>query len=146
MLIGEVADAAGVSAQTIRFYERKGLLATPARSANGYRRYDESALTRLHFILSAQAAGLTLAEIGGIVALRDSGTVPCTHVAHLIDHKLDEVRTRIRDLTALTTELSALRARSRRLAPADCTDADVCHILTGPQTSDVPKKRPAMGS
>ncbi len=130
MLIGELADAAGLPSQTIRFYERKGLLPAPERGANGYRTYDTSTLTRLHFVQTAQAAGLTLAEIGSIIDLREDGNVPCAHVASLIDTKLANVRGRIRDLAVLETELENLIDRSLRLDPADCTDADICHILS----------------
>ena len=130
MLIGELADTVGLPSQTIRFYERRGLLPEPVRGANGYRIYDESTLTRLNFIHTAQAAGLTLAEIGSIIDLRDDGNVPCTHVASLIDSKLVEVRTRIRSLAVLEAELEEVIERSHRLDPADCTDADICHILT----------------
>jgi len=133
MLIGELADAAGLPSQTIRFYERKGLLPAPARGANGYRTYDASTLTRLHFVQTAQAAGLTLAEIGSIIGLRDDGNVPCAHAATLIHNKIDEVRGRIRDFAALEVELDVLIERSHRLDPADCTDADICHILSAPQ-------------
>ncbi len=59
MLIGEVANAAGMTTQAIRFYERKGLLPDAERGANGYRVYDEALLTRLRFITVAQTAGLT---------------------------------------------------------------------------------------
>jgi len=76
VLIGELADAAGVTSQAVRFYERKGLLPNAERGANGYRVYDESTLTRLRFVNVAQAAGLTLSEIGSILDLRDDGTVP----------------------------------------------------------------------
>jgi len=130
MLIGELADTVGLPSQTIRFYERRGLLPEPVRGANGYRIYDESTLTRLNFIHTAQAAGLTLAEIGSIIDLRADGNVPCTHVASLIDSKLVEVRTRIRSLAVLEAELEEVIERSHRLDPADCTDADICHILT----------------
>ena len=133
MLIGELADAAGLPSQTIRFYERKGLLPAPERGANGYRAYDASTLTRLHFVQTAQAAGLTLAEIGSIIGLRDDGNVPCAHVATLIHNKLDDVRGRIRDLAALEAELDVLIERSHCLDPADCTDADICHILSAPK-------------
>ncbi len=133
MLIGELADAVGLPSQTIRFYERKGLLPAPERGANGYRQYDESTLTRLLFVQTAQAAGLTLAEIVSIVDLRDDGNVPCAHVATLIRSKLADVRARIRDLAALEAELDVLIERSHQLDPADCTDADICHILTPPQ-------------
>lgn len=132
MLIGELADAVGLPSQTIRFYERKGLLPEPERGANGYRIYDKSMLTRLHFVQTAQAAGLTLAEIGSIIEIRDDGNVPCAHVAGLIRSKLADVRARIRDLAVLEAELDVLIERSHRLDPADCTDADVCHILSAP--------------
>src|SRR5665647_945711 len=130
MLIGELADTAGLHSQTIRFYERRGLLPEPSRGANVYLIYDESTLTRLNFIHTAQAAGLTLAEIGSIIDLRDDGNVPCKHVASLLDGKLADVRTRIRRLAALEAELKEVIERSHRLDPADCTDADICHILT----------------
>jgi DNA-binding transcriptional MerR regulator len=133
MLIGELADAAGLPSQTIRFYERRGLLPEPERGANGYRIYNESTLTRLNFVRTAQAAGLTLAEIGSVIDLRDDGNVPCTHVASLTDSKLADVRARISDLTILETELKDLIERGHRLDPADCTDADICHILSAPE-------------
>jgi len=136
MLIGELADAAGLPSQTIRFYERKGLLPAPERGSNGYRTYEESTLTRLHFVQAAQAAGLTLAEIGSIIGLRDHGDVPCAHVASLIDSKLVDVRARIKDLAVLETELENLIERSHRLDPADCTDTDICHILSASLPSE----------
>ncbi len=88
MRIGELARAAKLPSQTIRFYERKGLLPPPRRGTNGYRMYDGSVTARLEFIRSAQAAGLTLAEIGSIIHLREEGELPCTHVARLLDDKL----------------------------------------------------------
>ena len=133
MLIGELADASGVRSQTIRFYERRGLLPAPQRGSNGYRTYDASTLNRLRFVQTAQAAGLTLAEIGSIIGIRDDGNVPCAHVATLIHSKLDDVRARIGDLAVLEAELVVLIERSHRLDPADCTNADICHILAAPQ-------------
>jgi len=129
MLIGALADALGVPTQTVRFYERRGLLPRPTRAPNGYRVYDDTAVTRLAFIRSAQAAGLTLAEIGRILALRDDGTAPCTHVGELLESKLDEVRARQRQLAELEAELERLVERGRRLDPADCGDTEICHIL-----------------
>jgi MerR family mercuric resistance operon transcriptional regulator len=133
MLIGELADAAGVTSQTIRFYERQGLVPDVERGANGYRVYDESMLARLRFINRAQAAGLTLAEIRSIVDLRDDGTAPCAHVVTLIDRKLADVRAKISHLAALQAELDALLDRSHLLDPADCADDDICHILSSPK-------------
>lgn len=130
MLIGQLADTVGVTSQTIRFYERRGLLPDPERADNGYRIYDESTLARLRFINAAQAAGLTLSEIRSIIDLRDDGTAPCAHVVALIERKLAEVRARITHLTELQSELETLREHSLLLDPADCTDAAVCHVLT----------------
>ena len=130
MLIGEVANAAGMTTQAIRFYERKCLLPDAERGANGYRVYDEALLTRLRFITVAQTAGLTLAEIRSIIDLRDKGSVPCGHVATLLESKLAAVRARMRHLAALQVELEALLEHGNRLDPANCTDDDICHILS----------------
>lgn len=130
MLIGELAETVGLDRQTIRFYERQGLLPEPRRAVNGYRTYDTSSITRVLFIRSAQTAGLTLAEIASVIELRDHGTAPCTHVTALLGSKLDAVRTRQAELVALEAELERLIACSDLLDPADCTGSDVCHILT----------------
>lgn len=132
MRIGEVAVAAGLPTQTIRFYERKGLLPQPRRAPNGYRVYDAPTLTRLRFIRSGQGAGLTLVEIATILELRGEGVTPCTHVLELLSTKLHDVQARQRELSALQTELEGLISRSHRLDPADCTDAQICHIIAPP--------------
>lgn len=129
MLIGKVAESTGVPSQTIRFYEREGLLPHPSRGGNGYRVYDETTLNRLGFIRAAQSAGLTLAEIRGIVDVRDEGGIPCGHVTALLEAKLESVVARIRELETLTSELEHLLERSHSLDPGDCTDADICHII-----------------
>lgn len=128
--IGELATAAGLESQTIRFYERKGLLAQPRRSPNGYRVYESSTITRLRFIRSCQGAGLTLAEIATILELRAGGATPCTHVRTLLSAKLRDVHARQQQLKALEGELDLLINRSATLDPADCTDAQICHIIT----------------
>src|SRR6266540_6380046 len=75
--IGELAERAGISAKAIRYYEQIGVLAPPARTASGYRAYDEAVLGRLGFVRAAQALGLTLGEIRQIIAFRDDGAAPC---------------------------------------------------------------------
>jgi MerR family mercuric resistance operon transcriptional regulator len=129
MRIGEVAVAADVPTQTIRFYERKGLLPPPLRSPNGYREYDASILGRLAFIGKGQAAGLTLVELASILELRREGAVPCAHVQSLLVSKLHEIQQRQRGLATLETELQQLLGRSQELDPADCTDQQICHII-----------------
>ena len=129
MHIGEVAAAADVPTQTVRFYERRGLLPPPQRGTNGYREYDASILARLAFIRSGQAAGLTLVELASILDLRRDGAVPCEHVHSLLLAKLDDIRERQRELADLETEIEGLISRSDRLDPADCSDGQVCHII-----------------
>lgn len=132
MLIGEVAERAGLPAQTLRFYEREGLLPPPDRAGNGYRVYDETTLNRLTFIRASRLAGLTLAEVRSVVEVRDAGDVPCGHVTGLLQAKLAGVAARVQELEALAGELEHLLERSQALDPGDCTDADVCHILVEP--------------
>lgn len=130
MLIGEVAEKTGVPRQTIRFYERQGLLPAPQREANGYRHYGNATITRLQFIRSAQAAGLSLIEIKSIVGLRDDGETPCAHVSNLLDSKLHSIRARQRELAVLESELDHLLDTSRGLDPCDCSEEGICHILS----------------
>lgn len=129
MRIGELAARCGLPTQTIRFYERRRLLLQPEREANGYRTYDQQALDRVQFIKRAQAAGLTLAEIGGILDVRANGETPCVHVSQLLETKLHEIERRIAELTDLQVDLAALIDRSHTLNPADCPPGQICHIL-----------------
>lgn len=130
MRIGEVAESAGVPSQTIRFYEREGLLPPADRGGNGYRVYDDTTLNRLGFIRAAQSAGLTLAEIRSIVDVREAGQPPCGHVTGLLQTKLGAVAARMRELERLTSELEHLLERGQKLDPDDCAGTDICHILT----------------
>lgn len=132
MRIGELAHDAGLPSRTIRYYERRGLLAPPERAENGYRVYDEAARDRLRFIRRAQAAGFTLAEIRGVIEVWAEGEPPCAHVADLIESKLAEVRRRRRELAAAERGLSELLERGRNFDPENCRDADICGILAEP--------------
>lgn len=129
MNIGELSATCNVPTQTVRFYERRGLLAEPKRQPNGYRIYDQAAIDRIAFIRRAQGAGLTLTEIGGVLDVRAEGRSPCSHVSQLLVTKLGDVKTQMRELRTLQRELEALIDRSRHLDPADCIDGDICHIL-----------------
>lgn len=129
MNIGELSTICGVSTQTIRFYERRRLLAEPDRQPNGYRIYDRGAVERIAFIRRAQVSGLTLAEIGGVLAVRSEGRAPCSHVSRLLATKLNKVNVQIGELQTLRAELEALIERSQQLDPADCAEVDICHIL-----------------
>lgn len=131
MKIGELATACSLPTQTIRYYERRGLLPPAERRPNGYRSYDGSAVDRIQFIQRAQAAGLTLAEITGVIKVRADGTAPCEHVNELLNDKLAEIDDRIRELQQLRGDLIELLDRSSRLDPTDCRADEICHILNG---------------
>ena len=129
MRIGELGQASALATRTIRFYEQAGLLPEPGRSPAGYRDYTASALPRLRFIRSAQACGLTLAEIRQVIAVREDSGPPCGHVLGLLDAHAAELDQRIADLTALREELQRLRTRAAGLDPATCGPAAVCHVI-----------------
>ena len=129
MLIGDLAARAGLSAKTIRFYEQAGLLPQPPRTPGGYRDYPPSALDRLTFIRHAQAAGFTLADIRGVLAIRDSGQAPCQHVSVLIGEHLALVELRIAELTRARDALKDLQRRAAATDPAYCAESEICSIL-----------------
>ena len=129
MLIGELSKRANVPTKTLRFYEDVGVLPEPARTPSGYRDYDDSALDRLRFIASAQAAGLTLTEIREVIGIRDDGSAPCQHVAALLDAKSAAVARQISELRRLQGELDRLRNRAAKVDPADCAPGSVCEVL-----------------
>ena len=103
LTIGALARLAGVNVETIRFYQRKGLLAEPVRPAGGIRHYGESDADRVRFIKSAQHIGFTLEEIGQLLRLAD-GT-HCADARVIAEHKLAEVRTRLASLRRMETAL-----------------------------------------
>jgi DNA-binding transcriptional MerR regulator len=113
---GELARRVGVSTDTLRHYERKGLLA-PYRSPNGYRDYPPDAEERVHLIRRALAVGFTLDELAAIFAARRRGAVPCRQVRALAAAKVAAIEAQIRDLSALRDELDAIvEAWDARLA------------------------------
>ena len=139
MKIGELASAVGLPTRTIRFYEKRHLLPEPQRQANGYRVYTQDSVDRVQFIRRAQAAGLTLAEISGVLEVRAEGGPPCEHVTTLLESKLDDVDRRITELCLLQGDLTRLIDRSRQLNPAQCDESSICHILI---PLDRPSDRP----
>src|SRR5918911_197322 len=99
MRIGELARRSGIASTALRYYEKAGLLPPARRTPSGYRAYDATALQRLVFIRAAQAVGLSLPEIRDVIAIRDGGTAPCSHVVGLIQRRRAAVRVRIRRVT-----------------------------------------------
>ena len=113
---GELAKEAGVSTDTLRHYERKGVLAHPKRGPNGYRQYPADALERVRLVRRALAVGFTLDELAGLLRIRDSGGAPCHEVRALAAAKLAKVESQLSDLLALRDELRVtLRDWDRQL-------------------------------
>ncbi len=126
MKIGEVADAAGVNVQTLRYYERRGLLKEPPRTPSGYRKYEADAVDRIRFIRQAQDLGFTLNEIDELLELRVDDPGRCPTVEARADEKLAEVRRKIGELERMETVLSGLIASCRSRSPTnDCPILEV---------------------
>jgi DNA-binding transcriptional MerR regulator len=117
--VAELAEAAGVSADTVRYYERAGLLPPPARTPAGYRAYDAAALDRLLFIQGAQRLGLKLRDIADLLAVRDTGVCPCEPAEQLLRRRLAELETEMMRLAALREQMTAMLAA---LPGTDCPD------------------------
>jgi len=127
--IGEVAAQAGVTTKALRYYERVGLLPATERTGSGYRDYGDAVLDRLRFIRAAQAVGLTLGEIRGVIGFREEGSPPCAHVLELIEGRAADLDRRIDELAQLRDELRHLATRGRDMSPDACSPDLVCHIL-----------------
>lgn len=128
--VGEAAKAAGVSAKAVRLYEAKGLLPPAERTEAGYRTYTDDDITVLRFIRQAKTLGLSLAEIGDILAIRRSGTPPCRHVLALLDTRLADIDRTITELRQLRRTLADTRTRAAASSPDDGDgDGTVCQII-----------------
>ena len=106
--IGEVARRSGVKIETVRFYERSGLLAPPPRTTGGHRIYSRAEAQRLNFIRRARELGFTLAQVRDLLALADERGATCAEVERLARDHLVEVRSRIADLSRMDVVLSDL--------------------------------------
>jgi DNA-binding transcriptional MerR regulator len=119
LTVSMLAKRTGVPADTIRYYQRAGLLLTPARTPAGYRLYGDDTAERLRFIKGAQRLGLRLREIAELLAVRDRGACPCGHTRALLDRRVGELDAEIARLVELRAELTRVAARC---APDTCPD------------------------
>ena len=108
--VGQLASRAGVRADTIRYYERAGLLPRPRRTDGDHRRYGAADLDRLLFIRGAQRLGLRLAEIRDLLAVRDTGVCPCGPAEVLLRGHVSEIDLELARLTTLRAELTGMLA------------------------------------
>ena len=108
--IGELADRARCLPETIRYYERQGLLPPPGRSEKNYRLYDQTHADRLQFIRHCRSLDMTLGEIRVLLAVRDAPDVSCLEVNELLDGHIAHVAERIAEMSVLQEQLQKLRA------------------------------------
>jgi DNA-binding transcriptional MerR regulator len=134
--IGEVAKRSGLGIETLRFYERSGVLESPSRTESGYRVYDEAVLERLAFIKQAQALGFSLNEVKRIIDDARAGTSPCAEVREMVRRRLTELDARLREMRRYRTELAKTLAEWDRLGQAP---GHICGFIEGARVS--PKRQ-----
>ena len=109
MRIGELAESTGVDVETVRYYEKSGLLPPTAREANGYRTYGKTHLERLAFIRHCRALDMPLVDITRLLNFVDRPASDCGDINVLVDEQIGRVRARLRSMRALEKQLTALR-------------------------------------
>lgn len=127
--IGNLARAAGVSVQAVRYYERLGLLSPAHRTASGYRIYEPDAVDRLRFIKQAQALGFALEEVKEILRLRYDGRSPCKCVQEFLKHKLERVEREMKELARFRKELRITLQRSQKLPRLPHSASLICPLI-----------------
>jgi DNA-binding transcriptional MerR regulator len=121
LTVAALARLANTTPDTVRYYEKVGLLPAPERSRSGYRQYTPEAVDRLHFIQGAQRLGLQLREIVELLEVRDTGVCPCDQAAVLLRHRMSELDHQIRSLSTLRTALSDM---VDRIPSEDCPNPE----------------------
>jgi DNA-binding transcriptional MerR regulator len=136
MTMAQVTSRAGVPADTVRYYERIGLLPAQARTSGDHRRYGEAAIDRLLFIRGAQRLGLHLAEIRDLLEVRDTGECPCEPAETLLNRHLAEIDAEMARLATLRAELTTMVSRMPGQGCVDpapgtwCPPADTAREVT----------------
>ena len=119
--IGQVARQSGVGVETVRFYERQGLLDKPSRNESGYRQYPPEAVSRLHFIKKAKEVGFSLREIKELLSLRLDTTATCQDVRSRAEAKILDIEQKLQALTRMKQALTDLtKACSGRGSVSEC--------------------------
>jgi len=128
MKIGELAKATGCEVETIRYYEREGLLAAPPRSEGGYRQYAQREVEQLNFVRHCRSLDMPLADIKRLAAFASDAVASCDEVDALVDGHIERVRSKLASLRALEAQLLRLRAQC-----ASVKQGDACRIVTSLQ-------------
>ena len=131
LTIGKLACQGGVNVMTIRYYEQRGLLTKPSRTASGYRLYADDAVRRLRFIKQAQLLGFSLAEIKDLLSLRMRPDTTCADIRIRAREKITAVEIKIADLQRIKSALTSLASACRGKGPTS-----KCPILDALETED----------
>lgn len=115
--IGQVARQCGCGVETIRFYEREGLIAQPSRPESGFRKYPPDTVGRVRFIRKSKALGFSLKEIGDLLSLRVDRTAACTEVRKRAEAKIGDIEKKIETLIGMKRALETLTAACRKRKP-----------------------------
>lgn len=129
LLIGQLARLAGVKSDSVRFYERSGLLPKPSRSINGYRTYEPAAFNRLRFIKQAQALGFSLDEVRRILSLQGQGNATCRSVLAIAEATLEETEIKLKALQRFRDSLATNVKRWRKLPARRKCAAEFCDLI-----------------
>jgi DNA-binding transcriptional MerR regulator len=135
--IGEVSRRAELGIETLRYYERLGLLGSPRRTESGYRLYSESIFGRLDFIRKAQAMGFTLEEIARIIQESETGRSPCAEVRRIARRKLEELDLRLKQLRQYRNELARTLTEWERKGSAA---GKICGLIEESHIDHVPDR------
>lgn len=130
---GEVAEQADVNVQTVRYYERRGLIPEPPRTSAGYRQYGPDHVARIRFIKRAQELGFTLEEAHSLLGLRAEPAADSSGVRRIATNKIEEVQAKIRDLRRIRAKLEELIAECDGERPTG--DCPILHALEAPAAS-----------
>lgn len=144
MQIGELAKRGGVGVETVRFYERKGILLSPGRKPSGYRIYGEQDLKRLLFIRQAKVLGFSLEDIREVIAARGRGQCPCGTVGGIAERYLRETEQQIRNLTAFRNELRRAVSQWKKAGQQQVSADAICTLIerTMQPRSNIRRRRP----
>lgn len=118
--IGSLSKATGVKIETIRYYEREGIIPSPPRTAGGHRSYDQKHLKRLTFVRRSRELGFTLEEIRGLLELVDGETYTCNEIKDITLNHADTVRSKIADLRRLEKTLAGIASQCHGGTTPDC--------------------------
>jgi Cd(II)/Pb(II)-responsive transcriptional regulator len=143
MKIGELARLANCTTDTIRFYEKEGLLPEADRTEANYRSYNEGHVDRLRFIRNCRALDMTHDEVRSLLETADNPGIGCGAVDALIDEHIDHVNTRIDELLQLRAQLTTLRERCGGARPVE--DCGIIHELTSMETAQPKSKASHLG-